>query len=64
MNVRYRVELSQAERTELTALVRGGKHAASCSVVRAIVGFQEQKRMTFMSPSHAHRSRVPQGWVQ
>lgn len=28
MNVRYRVELSQAERAELQALVRGGKHAA------------------------------------
>jgi transposase len=28
MNVRYRVELSQTERAELTALVSGGKHAA------------------------------------
>jgi hypothetical protein len=28
MNVRYRVELSQAERSELTALLSGGKHAA------------------------------------
>ena len=28
MNVRYRVELSQTERAELTALLRGGKHAA------------------------------------
>ena len=28
MNVCYRVELSQAERDELTALLRGGKHAA------------------------------------
>jgi transposase len=28
MNVRYRVELSQAEREELTALLSGGKHAA------------------------------------
>src|SRR6202051_5424136 len=28
MNVRYRVELSQDERDELTALVSGGKHAA------------------------------------
>jgi transposase len=28
MNVRYRVELSQAERAELTALLSGGKHAA------------------------------------
>ena len=27
MNVRYRVELSQTERTELTALLSGGKHA-------------------------------------
>jgi transposase len=27
MNVRYRVELSQAERDELTALLSGGKHA-------------------------------------
>ena len=28
MNVRYRVELSQSERAELTALLSGGKHAA------------------------------------
>jgi transposase len=28
MNVRYRVELSEAERSELTALLRGGRHAA------------------------------------
>jgi transposase len=28
MNVRYRVELNQAERSELTALPSGGKHAA------------------------------------
>src|SRR3972149_2425087 len=28
MNVRYRVELSQAERAELTGLLSGGKHAA------------------------------------
>jgi hypothetical protein len=28
MNVRYRVELSQAERDELKALLSGGKHAA------------------------------------
>ena len=27
MNVRYRVELSQAERAELTALLSGGKHS-------------------------------------
>jgi len=28
MNVRYRVELSQAERDQLTAMLRGGRHAA------------------------------------
>jgi transposase len=28
MNVRYRVELSQAERDQLTAMLRGGHHAA------------------------------------
>ena len=28
MNVRYRVEMSQAERDELTAMLSGGKHAA------------------------------------
>jgi hypothetical protein len=28
MNVRYRVELSQSEREQLTALLSGGKHAA------------------------------------
>ena len=28
MNIRYRVELSEAERAQLTALLSGGKHAA------------------------------------
>jgi len=28
MNVRYRVELSQAERGNLTTMLSGGKHAA------------------------------------
>ena len=28
MNIRYRVELSEAERGELRAMLRGGKHAA------------------------------------
>ena len=28
MNVRYRVELSQSERDELTALLSAGRHAA------------------------------------
>jgi hypothetical protein len=28
MNIRHHVELSQAERCELTALVGGGKHSA------------------------------------
>ena len=28
MNVRYRIELSQAARDELTAMLGGGKHAA------------------------------------
>ena len=28
MNVRYRVELSQAERDQLTDMLSGGKHAA------------------------------------
>jgi dihydroxyacetone kinase DhaKLM complex PTS-EIIA-like component DhaM len=28
MNIRYRVDLSDIERTQLTALLNGGKHAA------------------------------------
>jgi len=28
MNIRYRVELNEAERTHLTALLNGGKHPA------------------------------------
>ena len=28
MNIRYRVDLSEAEREELTALLNGGRHAA------------------------------------
>ena len=34
MNIRYHVELSEAERCELTALVGGGKHYA-CKIKRA-----------------------------
>jgi hypothetical protein len=28
MNIRYRVELSETERVQLTALLSGGKHSA------------------------------------
>jgi len=28
MNIRYRVELNEVERAELTAMLSGGKHAA------------------------------------
>ncbi len=28
MNIRYRLDLSDTERTELAALLNGGKHAA------------------------------------
>ena len=28
MNIRYQVELSEAERSEIEALLRGGRHAA------------------------------------
>jgi len=28
MNIRYRVDLNEAERNELSALLSGGKHAA------------------------------------
>ena len=28
MNIRYRVELNEAERAQLTAMLSGGKHAA------------------------------------
>jgi hypothetical protein len=31
MNIRYRVDLSEAERAELTALLSGGKYAAGKS---------------------------------
>ena len=37
MNVRYRVELSQAERAELTTLLSRGKHAAR-KLKRADIG--------------------------
>jgi hypothetical protein len=36
MNVRYRVELSQAERSELTSLLSGGNSAASRSFKRRL----------------------------
>ena len=35
MNIRYRVELSQAERSKLTALLNGGKHSARKLTFRA-----------------------------
>src|SRR4051812_21806153 len=31
MNIRYQVELSEAERSELESLLRGGQHAAASS---------------------------------
>jgi len=46
MNVRYRVELSQTERTELTALLSGGKHAP-------LAGGPQRRPM-----SHNHRAAV------
>ena len=36
MNVRYRIELSQTERSELAALLSGGKQAAARKLKRAI----------------------------
>jgi hypothetical protein len=38
MNVRYRVELSQTERAELTALLSAGKHASWLNMVEIEIG--------------------------
>ena len=47
MNLRYRVELSQTERAELTALLSGGKHAA-----------RKLKRAPPPVPTHQQGGRV------
>ena len=44
MNVRYRVELSQAEREELTAMPAGGKHAAGVPQEVATLGVHRPTR--------------------
>jgi len=62
MNVLYRVELSQTERAELTALLSGGKHAARklkrAQVLLAADGgqFCQAARAVMEVKSCAHRS--------
>jgi hypothetical protein len=64
MNVRYRVELSQAERDELTAMLGGGKHAAR-KLKRAPSGTSNSTRFVGelhltgqMLAEEAHHSRA------
>jgi hypothetical protein len=45
-NVRYRVELSQAERGELKALLSGGKHAARKVKRAQVLRVAEPERAT------------------
>jgi hypothetical protein len=46
MNVRYRVELSQAERGELKALLTGGKHAVRKVKRAQVLRVAEPERAT------------------
>jgi hypothetical protein len=38
MNIKYQVDLSDTERTQLTALLNGGKHAARKMVLLQLCG--------------------------
>ena len=64
MNVRYRVELSQAEREELTAMLSGGKHAArklkrAQILLAADIGSREEEiaRTVRVSASTVYRTK-------
>ena len=51
MNIRYRVELSEAERVELEALLRGGRHAArklkrAQILLAADAGLPDERKLT------------------
>ena len=69
MNVRYRVELGQAERDELTAMLGGGKHAARklkrAQVLLAADGGcrdEEIARTVSVSLSAVSADRAPASW--
>ena len=55
MNVRYRVELSQAERDELTAMLSGGKHAARRWAGKATTCSSEARAPMLSGGKHAAR---------
>ena len=62
MNVRYRVELSQIERTELRALLSGGKHASrklkrAQILLAADAGDEEIARSVGVSGSTVYRTK-------
>ena len=65
MNVRYRVELSQAERDELGALLSGGKHAARklkrAQILLAADAGASDEEIASTSGSAARRCTAPSG---
>lgn len=69
MNVRYRVELSEAERGELTALLRAGRHAARTLkraqiLLAADTGESEQAIARYVSVSAATVCRTKRRFVE
>src|SRR5262249_14114981 len=66
MNVRYRVELDQSEREQLTALLSGGKHAArklkrAQILLAADSGVSDEAIARPASPSPGRRYTGPSG---
>jgi transposase len=69
MNVRYRVELSEAERDELSALLRGGRHAARALkraqiLLAADAGESEQTIARHVAVSAATVGRTKRRFVE
>ena len=65
MNVRYRIELSQAERDELTGMLSGGKHAARklkrAQILLAADAGSRMRRLPAPSAREAQPSIGPSG---
>ena len=70
MNIRYRVELDEAERAQLTAMLGGGKHAARKLKRAQIVALHLNQRLANKVQFHCRLfatdrlvSRRPRGCV-
>jgi hypothetical protein len=65
MNIRYRVELNEGERAQLTALLSGGKHAARklkrAQILLAADGGSATRRLRTVSRLAGPRFTGPNG---